>query len=522
MSFDRELFEVSKILLAENDSEKTTEIVLRRLIETMGADRGFVVVREDGSFQQKLEVRYDRERVSPPERRFSRSLVREAIQAQEPVYVPNLMEDPRFAAGESAQILGHCAILVVPLRHAGEVYGAVYLDRQRAGGFGEEERAFARELAGVAGLFLLRALERDALERRNRSLERDLFSQHRFEGIVTRHPKMFEVLQLVAQVADSDATVLIFGETGTGKELIARALHVNSARRSRPFVTLHCSALPATLLEAELFGHLAGAFTDARRERAGRIAAAHGGTLFLDEIGEIPLETQAKLLRFLQFGEIQRIGSDRVEKVDVRIVAATHRDLRRLCREGKLREDLYFRLRVLDLTLPPLRERKSDIPILADSFLRRHWRRPQETPRWAPAAERALMAWDYPGNVRELGHLVERACLLARGPEMGLEVLPPEVAGALAETGVGMGMMGTMPGFPELSGDGLQRAKDAAAAEVERRFLQELMARCEGNVSRAAREAGMRRSFLQKLLARHRLASGLASGDRAAGDGEPS
>jgi len=349
---------------------------------------------------------------------------------------------------------------------------------------------------------LLRALERDALERRNRSLERDLFSQHRFEGIVTRHPKMFAVLQLVAQVADSDATVLVFGETGTGKELIARALHVNSARRSRPFVTLHCSALPATLLEAELFGHLAGAFTDARRERPGRIAAAHGGTLFLDEVGEIPLETQAKLLRFLQFGEIQRIGSDRVEKVDVRIVAATHRDLRRLCREGKFREDLYFRLHVLDLTLPPLRERKSDVPVLADSFLRTHWRRPQETPRWTPAAERALLAWDYPGNVRELAHLVERACLLARGPELGLELFPPEVAGALSPEDPGM------PAFPELTGDGLQSAKDAAVAEVERRFLHELMARCEGNVSRAAREAGMRRSFLQKLLARHRPGGG--------------
>jgi Nif-specific regulatory protein/two-component system response regulator HydG len=511
MPLDRELFEVSKVLLAESDSDKTTEIVLRRLVETAGADRGFVVVREDGAFEQKLGVRYDRERVPPPERRFSRTLVREAIQTQVPVYVPNLLEDARFAMGESTQALGPCSILVVPLRHAGEVYGAVYLDRRQPGGFGEDERVFARELAEVAGLFLLRALERDALEQRNRSLERDLFSQHRFEGIVTRHPKMLQVLELVAQVADSDATVLVLGETGTGKELIARALHVNSRRRSRPFVTLHCSALPATLLEAELFGHVAGAFTDARRERSGRIAAAHGGTLFLDEVGEIPLETQAKLLRFLQFGEIQRLGSDKVEKVDVRIVAATHRDLRRLCQEGKLREDLYFRLRVLDLTLPPLRERKSDVLVLADSFLRRHWRRPGEMPRWMPAAERALVAWDYPGNVRELSHLVERVCLLARGPELGLDLFPPEVVAIMSATPAGP------PEWTDLTGEGLQLAKDAAAAEVERRFLQELMARSEGNVSRAARAAGMHRSFLQKLLVRHRLGSGPWAAD-AGGD----
>jgi transcriptional regulator with GAF, ATPase, and Fis domain len=500
MPLDRELFEISKILLAESDYERLTEVLLRRILQAAGADRGFLVVREEGSFQEKFAVEYDRERVAPPERRFSRTLVREAIESRSLIHVPRLLEDPRFASGESARLLGDHAALVAPLRAAGEVYGAVYLDRRRAGGFPEEAQTFLGEIAEVAGLFLCRGLERQALEERNRALERDLFSQHRFEGIVTRHPKMFEILQLVAQVAESDSTILVLGETGTGKELIARALHVNSARRSRPFVTLHCSALPATLLEAELFGHLAGAFTDARRERPGRIAAAHGGTLFLDEVGEIPLETQAKLLRFLQFGEIQRIGSDRVEKVDVRIVAATHRDLRRLCREGQFREDLYFRLKVLDLHLPPLRERRSDIPLLTDSFLRRSWRRPGETPRWTAEAERALFAYDWPGNVRELAHAVERACLLARGPELGAALLPAEVSGATS-TAVGL-----QPVFDELTGESLQQAKDAAAAEVERQFLDELMRRSDGNVSQAARASGMHRSFLQKLLARHRPA----------------
>ena len=498
MNLYAELFEISKLLLAEEDGERTPELLLRRIVERCGAETGFVVVREEGSFQQKFDVGYDRERRSALERRFSRTLVREAVETGEVLYLPNLIEDPRFGSEESALVIGRCCALVAPLRHGGEVYGVIYLEnRERVDSFDAECRAFLAEFAEVAGLFLLRASEREALRRRNRSLERDLFSQHDFAGIVTRDPRMIEVLQVVAQVAGADAPVLVLGETGTGKELIARALHVNSPRRGRPFVTVHCSALPGTLLESELFGHVAGAFTDARRDRPGRLAAAHGGTLFLDEIGEIPIEAQAKLLRFLQFGEIQRLGSDRVEKVDVRVVAATHRDLRRMIQDGRFREDLYFRLKVLDLTLPPLRERRGDVLLLADHFLRRHWRRPGEKPRWTSAAERALLAHGYPGNVRELSHAVERACLLAREPEIDLPLLPPEIAAAGGGTAA-------EPVFRELTGESLNAAREAGVAEVERRFVEELMRRCDGNVSRAARESGLHRSYLQKLLARYR------------------
>jgi Nif-specific regulatory protein/two-component system response regulator HydG len=498
MALYDELFEIAKVLLAEEDYERATETLLRRVVERTGADSGLLVVREEGSYRQKFEVGEPRDQLSAAERRFSRTLVREAIERRELLDLPNILDDPRFAAGESARFFGRCAVLVAPLRFADEVYGVLYIERRGGtAGFAEEDRIFLREFAEVAGLFLLRASERETLRRRNQALERELFSRHDFRGIVTRHPKMTALLQLVAQVADSDAPVLIHGETGTGKELIAQALHCNSARRKGPLVTLHCAALPGTLLEAELFGHTAGAFTDARRERPGRLAAAHGGTLLLDEVGEIPPEAQAKLLRFLQFGELQRVGSDRTERVDVRVVAATHRDLKALCREGRFRDDLYFRLKVLDLEIPPLRERQSDVPLLLDHFLRRSWGRKEGTPRWTARAEHALLAYGYPGNVRELGHLVERACLLARGPELDVDLLPAEVAGLAGEA--------VVPGeLPELTAGGLRRAKEASADEAERRFLRALMARYEGNVSRAAREAGLHRSFLQKLLARHR------------------
>ena len=503
MELYEELFQISKLLLAEEDGERAPEVLLRRAVERCGAETGFVVVREEGSFQQKFDVGYSRDQRSAVERRYSRTLVREAIETGQPIYLPNLIEDDRFRSGESALVIGSCCVLVAPLRHGGEVYGVLYLEnRERTGSFSEESRAFLAELAGVAGLFLLRASERESLRRRNRSLERDLFAQHDFAGIVTGDPRMVELLRVVAQVAGADAPVLVLGETGTGKELIARALHVNSPRRGRPFVTVHCSALPGTLLESELFGHVAGAFTDAKRDRPGRLASAHGGTLFLDEIGEIPLEAQAKLLRFLQFGEVQRLGSDRTEKVDARIVAATHRDLRQLVRDGRFREDLYFRLKVLDLTLPPLRERRGDVPLLLDHFLRRHWRRAGEHPRWTARAEQALLAHAWPGNIRELSHAVERACLLARGPELDVELLPPELAGAASDA------MAVDAVFSELTGEVLNEAREAAVEGVERRFLRSLMSRCEGNVSRAAREAGLHRSYLQKLLARHRDALG--------------
>src|SRR3954447_25156688 len=501
MDHYEELFEISKLLLAEDDAERTPEILLRRLVERCGAETGFVVVREDGSFQQSFEVGYERDRRSDVERRFSRTLVREAIASGELLYLPNLIEDSRFASGESGLAPGRCCVLVGPPRHGGEGDGVGYLhNRQRVDSFDAESRAFLAAFAEVAGLFLLRASEREALRRRNRSLENDLFSQHDFAGIVTRDPRLIELLRVVAQVAGADAPILVLGETGTGKELIARALHVNSPRRGRPFVTVHCAALPGTLLESELFGHVAGAFTDAKRDRPGRLASAHGGTLFLAEVGEIPMEAQAKLLRFLQFGEIQRLGSDRTEKVDVRIVAATHRDLRQMVKEKLFREDLYFRLKVLDLTLPPLRERRGDVPLLADHFLRRSWRRPGERPRWTPRAERALHSHPYPGNVRELAHAVERACLLARGPDLDLDLLPPEMAGAPDPA--------AEPVFSALTGEVLNESREASVAAVEQRFLAELMRRCDGNVSRAAREAGLHRTYLQKLLARHRQALG--------------
>ncbi len=491
------LLGIARLLLSEDDDARAPELLLRHILEATGGERGFIVVREEGSYEQRFAVDFDRETTPDEVRRWSRGLVRQVIETGRIAHLSRAAEDPRFSLLESLEASGAGAVVVAPLASCGEIHGVVYLEYRADREADADAPRFVAELVELAGLFLRRAIEREQMRRRGRSLERDLFARHDFQGIVTRHPRMVALLSMVAQVADTDATVLVHGETGTGKELVARALHVNSRRRERPCVTLHTSALPGAILESELFGHVRGAFTGADRDRAGRVASAQGGTLFLDEVAEITPEVQAKLLRFLQFGEIQRVGADRVEKVDVRVVAATHQDLRALVEAGKFRRDLWFRLKVIEIEIPPLRERASDVPLLADHFLERSWKRAGERPRWTARAARALSEHPWPGNVRELAHVVERAAILARGPELDVDLFPPDLAPPPAPAPA------APPRFTALTADELSAAREASVAEVESAFLEALMARHGGNVSLAARASGIHRSYLQRLLARH-------------------
>src|SRR6516165_1406081 len=263
-----------------------------------------------------------------------------------------------------------------------------------------------------------KAAERKMLFDRNRELERKLSEREPGpgEGLVGSSPGIREVTRMIEAVAYSAATVLVTGESGTGKELVARALHARSPRRAQPFVALNCGALTETLLESELFGHVKGAFTGAQRDQRGLFDAADGGTIFLDEIGDIPLATQVRLLRVLQEGEIKRVGSADAVKVDVRVIAATHRDLPKLVKAGKFREDLFYRLNVINIPLPPLRERVEDVPLLAHHFLRRYAERLSKRVRSvSPEAIELLSGYRWPGNVRELENAIERAVVLCRG-----------------------------------------------------------------------------------------------------------
>jgi PAS domain S-box-containing protein len=275
---------------------------------------------------------------------------------------------------------------------------------------------------------VLAEAERARLAEQNLYLQQEIKSVHNFDEIVGRSPALAAVLDKVRRVAATDATVLICGETGTGKELIARAVHSTSRRRDKPLIKINCTALPAGLVESELFGHEKGAFTGAIARHTGRFELADGGTIFLDEIGELPAETQAKLLRVLQEHEFDRVGGTSPKKVDVRVIAATNRDLLKSIREKTFREDLYYRLNVFPIQLPPLRERPEDIPLLAKYLLDKSAARiARRFDGIAPATLRRLMAYPWPGNVRELQNVVERAAILATGPilEVDLDVLGP-------------------------------------------------------------------------------------------------
>jgi len=272
---------------------------------------------------------------------------------------------------------------------------------------------------------IAKALENRRLIAENRRLKNLLTSGSKFEGIVSESPQMEEILNLVARVAPASTTVLIRGESGTGKERIARAIHYSSSRAEEPLVTVNCAAVPETLLEAELFGHEKGAFTGAHIARRGKIENADGGTLFIDEIGDMPMTTQPKLLRFLQEGTIEKLGSTKSKKLDIRVIAATHRDLRRMIEEKKFREDLFYRLNVINITIPPLRERRSDIIPIAEHFIRIYSdRNSKKVFGLTREAKDAIMKYDFPGNIRELENAIESAVVLARGEAIEIDDLP--------------------------------------------------------------------------------------------------
>jgi DNA-binding NtrC family response regulator len=333
---------------------------------------------------------------------------------------------------------------------------------------------------------IARALKQQTLEVENVSLRKQIDAKFGLENIVGQSPVMKEIFEVVQQVAPTRATVLIGGESGTGKELIAKAIHQLSPRAKQPFVTVHCAALAPTLLESELFGHERGAFTGAHERRIGRFEQAQGGTLFLDEIGEIDATIQVKLLRFLGERTFERVGSNKTLTADLRLVAATNKNLEELVKAGKFREDLFFRLRVVEIELPPLRERTGDIPLLAQSFLREFAKENGKSVNdFTADALEALINFSWPGNVRELRTAIEHAVVLCRGERIALRDLPPSVRGGGRDTQ-------------------LLQGKDLTVKDAEKQLVIRALKETDGNRTRAAQKIGMsRRTFHRKLHEYH-------------------
>ena len=350
----------------------------------------------------------------------------------------------------------------------------------------------------VLALAVGRAAEKKALRDRTRVLEEALSVRDSFEDLVGQSPQMRAVFKLVETVSYSTATVLIQGESGTGKELVARAIHFRSPRKDKPFVAVNCSALTDTLLESELFGHVKGAFTGANSMKKGRFEAADGGTIFLDEIGDVPAAMQVRLLRVLQEGEVKRVGSNENIKVDVRVIAATNVDLSKARDEGKFREDLFYRLNVIKVDLPPLRDRPADIPLLAQHFLAIYAAKSKKKMlRISQEAMEALTGARWAGNVRELENAMERAVVLGTGDQVQLEDLPPEIRNS-PRSGADVELF-------SLSHLEYAQAKKLAIRAFERRYLSTLLEKSNGNVSMAARAAGVDRSNFRRLLKQYEV-----------------
>jgi len=332
-------------------------------------------------------------------------------------------------------------------------------------------------------------LERRQLQQENRLLKRALQESHRFANIIGRSPAMQAVFQLIETIAPTASTVLITGESGTGKELVARAIHFNSPRKDRPFVALNCGALPETLLESELFGHVRGAFTGAETNKKGLLEVADKGTVFLDEIGDTSPMMQVKLLRVLQERKFRRVGGTEEIDADIRIIAATNRDLAKLVAEGRFREDLYYRINVIPVHLPPLRERQDDIPLLAEHFVAKYSAQVgKRVTGLAPEALACLQAYHWPGNIRELENAIERAVALERGPVIQLESLPERVR---QDGGAPVAVAGLPADIPD-GGFDLERHVQA----IERRYIAEALKKAGGVKVKAADLLGMSfRSF---------------------------
>ncbi|HET6410762.1 MAG TPA: sigma-54 dependent transcriptional regulator [Anaeromyxobacter sp.] len=357
----------------------------------------------------------------------------------------------------------------------GDVEGAV--EAIRRGAFDYIAKPY--DVDGIR-LLVRRALAQSALLKENRELRRQVREKYRLEGIIGRSEPMLQVFKTAARVAQSEATVLIEGESGTGKEQVARAIHAASKRTSGPFVAVDCGAIAEGVLESELFGHARGAFTGAQTARRGLFEEAHRGTLFLDEMGDVGPALQARLLRALQEGEIRRVGANEPIPVDVRVLAATNKDLSRLAQEGKFREDLYYRINVVTIRLPPLRERREDIPLLAEHFAAKHGR--PEGAAITPAARELLLAYDWPGNVRELENVIARALALNAAGLVVPEDLPER-------------LRGLPQGVPPPGS-----AERPTLSEVERRYATQILAETGGNKTRAAEILGIDRKTLYRIL----------------------
>jgi transcriptional regulator with GAF, ATPase, and Fis domain/Tfp pilus assembly protein PilF len=523
------LLEINKRLNMVHDLARLLEYIMDSAVLLTGAERGFLLLPSEKA--DVLDVRVarniDEENIGEGRFKISTSIAERVLAAGEPVLTIDAMEDERYREMLSVHAQRLRSVLCVPMRRAGRTIGAIYIDnRFQVEAFGDEDVAFMEAFADQAGIALGNAslfeenrLAREELEisekeiaKLNKKLEerlaltsqqleesqtrvqrqqRQLSNRHQYANIVGNSAGLQEVLFVVDRVRDNDVPVLVTGESGTGKELVARAIHYNGRRKSNEFVAVNCGSIPANLFESELFGHVRGAFTGANVDKKGLFEVAHRGTLFLDELGELPLEMQVKLLRVLQQGELKRVGGNRTVKVDVRVVGATNRNVLDMVESGLFREDLYYRLNVVSVRVPPLRERPDDIPALVQHFLTLNKESGlTQIDRIDAPALSLLSRHPWRGNIRELDTVLKNASLFADGDELTVDDFQP----LLGMDGIGRASMGSA------TESGVDFHVGVPLAELEREAIIRTLEAQGGNKKRTAEILGIdRRTLYNKL-----------------------
>jgi len=510
------LYDVSSALNRITDIDTLMELIVRRAKVLLNVERVSIIFHDEERDELYFPMLIAEDDMATHLRQFrfpsDSGIAGWVFSKGEPALAQDVSTDERFY-GKIDEETGFMtrSILCVPLHGKERTLGILEAVNKRPGEFTEDDQSLLEAMADNIAVSIERAnLYRDLqraeafLRRQNAELKMAVKQKYRFENIVGISDKMIEVFKKAEQVALTDSTVLIYGETGTGKELLAQAIHQSSPRSSKSFVPINCVAIPENLLESELFGHEKGAFTGAIAQRIGRFEEASGGTLFLDEIGDMPLNLQTRLLRALQEGVIQRLGSNQDIPVDIRVITATHRDLAQLVTAGKFRQDLYYRLKVFELVIPPLRERRKDISLLVNHFIEYYNERlGREIVGIEDAALSILQRYDYPGNVRELQHIIESAMILCRDKIITVGMLPKQIRISQVSDRKLRVSNESLP-IPR-NKEELAAARAEAQKKVERLFLTELLSSTHGNISEAARQTGMNRSWLTELTGKHGL-----------------
>ena len=477
----RKLHEFSEKLMTMKDLNELLEAMLDTVIDITGAEKGLVLLLDDaygsdgspsgqaGKPVIRASRQVNREAITDTTGAISDSIVRRVLESARPVIVSDALSDDIFRTSESVVALRLSSVMCAPLVSQGHVTGALYVGNDRVKGlFQKGQLDLLSIFAGQASLILQNAMLLSALRSDKEKLTAEL-KDKRFGDIIGVCPSMMEVFRKLQKVATTDISVLITGETGTGKELIARELHRRSNRATGPFIVINCGAIPENLIESELFGHVKGAFTGAIASRPGKFQAADKGTLFLDEIGELPLNLQVKLLRALQERVVFRVGDSKPEKVDIRVVAATNRILEEEIKGGRFREDLYYRLNVVNIWLPPLRDRGDDVLIIAKALLSKYAEELHSPVQgFTPQALASIRKNNWPGNIRQLENRIKKALVLCDKTLLGIEDLELDQAG---ESNI-------LP---------LEKAKE----EFQRKYVLEILERNNGNRTQTARDLGV-------------------------------